>query len=63
MDLFSVITMCTSGLVLVYQKQVLLGFAFLALYALFATVNSSLDAIKYAQLRAKFIEIDGDMEG
>ncbi|MCP4428858.1 MAG: hypothetical protein GY803_30605 [Chloroflexi bacterium] len=34
-------------------------FGFIAMWALFAAVNASLDAIKYAEYRAKFIEIIG----
>ena len=50
--------------VLHYQKQsglypewIILIFAFIAFYALFAAVNSSLDAIRYAQYRATYLEI------
>ncbi len=34
-------------------------FVFFALYALFAAVNSSTDAIRYAELRARFLKIIG----
>lgn len=40
-----------------YPEWVILPFAFIALYALFAAINSCLDAIKYAQYRAAFLEI------
>jgi 2-keto-4-pentenoate hydratase len=41
----------------VYPKLNFLVFAFIVLYALFATANSSIDAIKYAEFRARFLEI------
>lgn len=39
-----------------YPKSIMTGFTFFAVYALFAAANSSLDAIKYAEYRAKYIE-------
>lgn len=40
-----------------YPESAFLLFSGLGLYSLFATVNASLDAIKYAEYRARFIQI------
>lgn len=40
-----------------YSKGQVLFFAFISLYALLASVGSTMDAIKYAEFRATFIEI------
>jgi hypothetical protein len=40
-----------------FPEAVMLGFGFLALYALFTAASASLDAIKYAQFRARYIEL------
>lgn len=45
---------------LYYPEWLMLLFSFLALYALFAAINSSLDAIKYAEYRARFLEVVED---
>lgn len=39
------------------SKWLLLGFSFLGMYALLATVQSSFDMLKYAELRARFLSI------
>ena len=41
----------------VYPKYVMLVFVFFGVYALLAAINSSLDAIKYAEFRASFLEM------
>lgn len=41
----------------VFPKWLLLLFGFITIYSLFAAFNSSLDTIKYAEYRARFIEI------
>jgi len=46
-----------STTVYIYPKLNFLVFTFIAIYSLFATANSSLDAIKYAEFRARFLEI------
>lgn len=46
-----------SGMYYYYPKWLMLPFAFLAMWSLFAAFNSSLDAIKYAEYRARFISI------
>jgi len=38
-------------------KWLFLIYAFLSSYALFATGNSTLDAVKYAELRARFLKV------
>jgi hypothetical protein len=43
--------------VYIFPKWGLLVYSFLALYALLSAINSSLDAIKYAELRARFLAI------
>lgn len=45
-----------------YPEWIILIFAFFALYALFAAINSSLDAIKYAEYRARFLEAIGEFK-
>jgi hypothetical protein len=40
-----------------FPKPLLYAFTFFTVYALFAAVSSSLDAIKYAEYRAKYINI------
>jgi len=40
-----------------FPKWLLLLFGFITTYSLFAAFNSSLDTIKYAEYRARFIEI------
>jgi len=42
-----------------FPAQLLIAFGFLGLYSLFAAVSASFDIIKYAQYRAKFLEISG----
>lgn len=39
-----------------YPEWIILIFAFVALYSLFAAINACLDAIKYAEYRARFLE-------
>lgn len=39
------------------SKWLLLGFSFLGMYSLLATIQSSLDMLKYAELRARFLSI------
>ncbi len=39
------------------SKWLLLGFSFLGVYSLLATVQSSLDMLKYAELRVRFLRI------
>ncbi len=41
----------------IYPNLNFLLFIFFVLYALFATANSSIDAIRYAEFRARFLEI------
>lgn len=40
-----------------YPGWIVVAFAGIAIYAMLATVNSCLDAIKYAEFRARFIKI------
>ena len=42
-----------------YPEWLVLLFAFVALFALFATVSASMDAIKYAEFRAMYLKIIG----
>jgi hypothetical protein len=44
----------------VYAKQMVVLFAFITLYALLASINSTMDAIKYAEFRAAYLEITKD---
>jgi hypothetical protein len=41
----------------VFPKYLMAAFAFMASYALFATAICSLDAIKYAEFRARFLKV------
>lgn len=40
-----------------YTKEMVVLFAFFGLYALFASISSTMDAIKYAEFRAAYLEI------
>jgi hypothetical protein len=44
----------------VYAKGMVVLFAFITLYALLASINSTMDAIKYAEFRAAYLEITKD---
>ncbi len=44
----------------VYAKEMVVLFAFITLYALLASINSTMDAIKYAEFRAAYLEITQD---
>lgn len=44
----------------VYPRNLFILFGFVGLYSLLAAVNSSLDIIKYAEFRAKFLETQTD---
>lgn len=39
-----------------YPKAAMIVFTFIVSYALFATANSSHDALKYAEYRAKYVQ-------
>ena len=43
-----------------YAKIMIVLFAFISLYALLASTSSTMDAIKYAEYRAKYLEITKD---
>jgi hypothetical protein len=64
--LFSIISFVTilpyteTNIQFVYSKEMVILFAFFALYALFASINSTMDAIKYAEFRAEYLEITKD---
>ena len=47
----------------VASKWLLIGFSFLGMYSLLATVQSSLDMLKYAELRARFLSITKSNKG
>ena len=46
-----------------FPKWGLMFYAFFAIYALLAAINSSFDAIKYSELRAKYIEATKNRTG
>lgn len=41
----------------VYAKAMVVLFAFITLYALLASINSTMDAIKYAEFRASYLQV------
>lgn len=62
-SIFSFVTILPyseSDVIFLYSKIVLVVFSFFTLYALFASINSTMDAIRYAEFRAKFLEITKD---
>ncbi len=44
----------------VYSKSQVILFSFISLYALLASINSTMDAIKYAEFRAKYLGVIKD---
>lgn len=44
----------------VYPKIMVVLFAFIVLYALLASISSTIDAIKYAEFRARYLEVTKD---
>ncbi len=59
-SIFSFVTILPyteTDLLFVYSKEMVVVFSFSTLYALFASVNSTMDAIKYAEFRASFLRI------
>ncbi len=53
----SVLPFVNTQVVYIFPKWLLVVFGFVTQYSLFAAFNSSLDTIKYAEYRARFIEI------
>ena len=53
----SVLPFVNAQVIYIFPKWLLVVFVFLTSYSLFAAFNSSLDTIRYAEYRARFIEI------
>lgn len=64
--LFSIVSFVTilpyteTDIKFMYSKEMIVLFSFFTLYALFASINSTMDAIKYAEYRAAYLELTKD---